>query len=747
MSCLRLRFLLLLLPCFGPPGSFPRQGDGVPERGGWGAGARGMGSRSAGDGVPERGGWGAGAQGRVPEPGGWGPGARGMGSRSAGDGVLEPRGGSRSPGEGPGARGKGCRSAGDGVPERGGRGAGARGMGSRSAGDGVLEPRGGSRSAGMGCRSAGDGVPERGGWGAGAQGRVPERGDGVPERGGWGAGAQGRVPEPGGGSRSAGDGVPERGGRGAGARGMGSRSAGDGVPERGGWGDGAPGRVPEPRGWDSGVRGRVPEPVGWGPQVGRVAPAPTTAGEIRRGGMDTRGSRGTHPASGRIARQLLRDLWANYSSVLRPVLDTEQVLNVTLQVTLFQIIDMDERNQVLTTYLWTRQVWRDAFYRWNKEDYGGLDNIRVPSSYLWRPDIVLYNSVDYFTGPADTNVVVRHDGLVTWDSPAIVRSSCRLDVRWFPFDRQRCPLTFGSWTHGGQLLDLWPGERGAQLSDFVEHVEWEVLGMPARRELLHYGCCSQSYAEVTFTLALRRRPAFYLHNLLLPCVLLSTLTPLTFHLPAPSGEKVSLGITLLLAFTVFQLMVAEIMPPAESPPLIGRYYIVTMAMITTSTAMTVLVMNIHYCGPEAKPVPRWAKVLILGHLARVLAVHELGEGCRGGLESGHRLLGEGEAPGEEDEEEGSEGAFHHTNPLCVASSSAPHREVDQGSGGGGSCPHHWQQLASDVAFISSCVRQQREAQRQVSEWRKLSRVVDRLFTWTFTLMVTVMSVFITAQML
>jgi len=51
----------------------------------------------------------------------------------------------------------------------------------------------------------------------------------------------------------------------------------------------------------------------------------------------------------------------------------------------------DERNQILTAYLWIRQVWYDAHLRWNKEDYDGLETIRIPGSYVWRPDIVLYN--------------------------------------------------------------------------------------------------------------------------------------------------------------------------------------------------------------------------------------------------------------------------------------------------------------------------------------------------------------------
>lgn len=171
---------------------------------------------------------------------------------------------------------------------------------------------------------------------------------------------------------------------------------------------------------------------------------------------------------------------------------------------------------------------------------------------------------------ASTNVVLRHDGAVRWDAPAITRSSCRVDVAAFPFDAQRCGLTFGSWTHGGHQLDVRPRGAAASLADFVENVEWRVLGMPARRRVLTYGCCSEPYPDVTFTLLLRRRAAAYVCNLLLPCVLISLLAPLAFHLPADSGEKVSLGVTVLLALTVFQLILAESMPPAESVPLIGK---------------------------------------------------------------------------------------------------------------------------------------------------------------------------------
>ncbi|KAM3677348.1 neuronal acetylcholine receptor subunit alpha-10 [Ammospiza nelsoni] len=434
---------------------------------------------------------------------------------------------------------------------------------------------------------------------------------------------------------------------------------------------------------------------------------------------------GCRAAPGRFAYKLLHDLFANYSSALRPVEDTDRALNVTLKVTLAQIIDMDERNQVLTSYLWVRQTWLDAHLTWDKDEYGGIDSIRIPSSYVWRPDIILYNNADeHFGGSMETNVVLRSDGHITWDSPAITKSSCKVDVSYFPFDGQQCRLTFGSWTYNGNQIDLRNQLDSGDLTDFVENVEWEVLGMPATRNVITYGCCSEPYPDVTYTLLLRRRASFYIFNLLLPCIMVSFLAPLGFYLPADSGEKVSLGVTVLLALTVFQLLVAESMPPSESVPLIGKYYIATMTMITASTALTIFIMNVHHCGPGARPVPPWARRLILHHLARLCCVYEVGESCK----SPRRAPGGRAAPG--DARAAGESPGERRAGTEVRGCPWDH------------CLCHHDALLSNVGYIAGCFRRHRANQRRTGEWKKVAKVMDRFFMWVFFLMVFLMSVLV-----
>ena len=66
-------------------------------------------------------------------------------------------------------------------------------------------------------------------------------------------------------------------------------------------------------------------------------------------------------------------------------------------------------------------------------------------------DFVLIDSADaqYSTSMINTNVIVSNAGEVVWLSHGIFRSSCDIDVEFFPFDLQSCQMKWASWTYDG----------------------------------------------------------------------------------------------------------------------------------------------------------------------------------------------------------------------------------------------------------------------------------------------------------
>ena len=55
-------------------------------------------------------------------------------------------------------------------------------------------------------------------------------------------------------------------------------------------------------------------------------------------------------------------------------------------------------------------------------------------------------------------LLVTSHGTVRWLAPIILKSSCKLSVRYFPFDEQFCRLKFVSWTYSKSALLLEPEE-------------------------------------------------------------------------------------------------------------------------------------------------------------------------------------------------------------------------------------------------------------------------------------------------
>ncbi|KAI8434510.1 hypothetical protein MSG28_012514 [Choristoneura fumiferana] len=191
---------------------------------------------------------------------------------------------------------------------------------------------------------------------------------------------------------------------------------------------------------------------------------------------------------------------SNYNRLIRPVTNVSDILTVRLGLKLSQLMEVNLKNQ----------KWFDYKLQWNPDDYGGVEMLYVPSEHIWLPDIVLYNNWDgNYEVTLMTKATLKYTGEVNWKPPAIYKSSCEINVEYFPFDEQTCFMKFGSWTY--------------------------------------------------------------------------------------SGAQISLCISILVSLTVFFLGLAEIIPPTSlAIPLLGKYLLFTMILVSLSVWVTVCILNVHF---------------------------------------------------------------------------------------------------------------------------------------------------------
>ncbi|KAL3311536.1 Neuronal acetylcholine receptor subunit alpha-3, partial [Cichlidogyrus casuarinus] len=216
-------------------------------------------------------------------------------------------------------------------------------------------------------------------------------------------------------------------------------------------------------------------------------------------------------------------------------------------------------------------------------------------------------------------VTVTAEGEVMWFVSAMLKTTCRVDISMFPFDEQICEMQFGSWLHSKDELEYvflpigesydkvnltgcdqarmvnralnvsYYRDTDWNLTNATVHYEarstdhfaaWEAgsgSGMSSpedqrfQRQDIVTGQMITIPDQRDFVLRIRikRRSLYYIWNIIVPCVMLSVLTIVTFMTPVESGEKIQLGLSVFLAFSMFMMLISKCIPPtAEEIPII-----------------------------------------------------------------------------------------------------------------------------------------------------------------------------------
>ena len=156
-------------------------------------------------------------------------------------------------------------------------------------------------------------------------------------------------------------------------------------------------------------------------------------------------------------------------------------------------------------------------------------------------------------------VKVYSTGRIYWLPGIHFVTSCNVDLTHFPFDRQTCFINVTSWLYLENQVNFSISGSGTVLKYFETNGEWEVMATHTGRYAVDVGA-AWNMTVLYCAVHMKRKPLFYIYNLLLPSMTLSLMSIFMFALPVESGEKISLGISALISYSVLTLLVADSMP-------------------------------------------------------------------------------------------------------------------------------------------------------------------------------------------
>ena len=131
---------------------------------------------------------------------------------------------------------------------------------------------------------------------------------------------------------------------------------------------------------------------------------------------------------------------------------------------------------------------------------------------------------------------------------------------------------------------------------FVESGNWQIINITTEiSETDHGNCCPFHFSQAVYTLRMKRKSLYYTFYLTIPCVILTILALSSFLIHVESGERIGFVTTVLLAMTVFLLVIPSWLPvTSDSLPVLGVLLEGTMIIITLILFANVWVLRVYF---------------------------------------------------------------------------------------------------------------------------------------------------------
>ena len=253
---------------------------------------------------------------------------------------------------------------------------------------------------------------------------------------------------------------------------------------------------------------------------------------------------------------LYENLLKNYNIRVKPRKNQSHIVNVSARFSLQGVLEFDTVSQRLMLLGFFKLSWKDEILVWNTSLHGEIVEIKLLLSQIWEPNARLSLAFEDEGKIGDPNdiVVIQSDGQTMLATDNTYHILCDVDIRYYPFDKQKCKFHIFVQEFGIPETNLESFTAAIDSNYFKQSTEWKVLSLQSFERVYW----TTRYGEIN--LVLQRRHEFILFTIICPLILLSVLNVGVFLVPVESGEKGSIAVTIFLSYGVFITTISEELP-------------------------------------------------------------------------------------------------------------------------------------------------------------------------------------------
>uniref|UniRef100_UPI0037E77518 5-hydroxytryptamine receptor 3A-like n=1 Tax=Semicossyphus pulcher TaxID=241346 RepID=UPI0037E77518 len=246
----------------------------------------------------------------------------------------------------------------------------------------------------------------------------------------------------------------------------------------------------------------------------------------------------------------------------------------------YQTLSVDTKNLRLISQIRATLAWEDPELSWNISVYP-FDKVILPVSKVWTPEIHVTNGILTSMKHSSRDLLVYSNGTIHHSVIINAEVNCEVNLFNYPFAGDECPVAIQTWNADG---------CGTSLEFYYlkvvdgTHGDWQTTYVSLEKQSI-----SRNYIKVGLSVK-------YLNpfiTLMLPSILIVLADVVSFALPLKGGERNCFKVTLVLSFTMFLIILNDMLPgDSQCSPIIRTHFCICLVFLVFSMLVSMVLTGL-----------------------------------------------------------------------------------------------------------------------------------------------------------